>query len=45
MRDAFEQPFSAVQTKASNTDLVTETDKAVEDLLINGLSKEFPDHK
>uniref|UniRef100_A0A914DEA3 Inositol-1-monophosphatase n=1 Tax=Acrobeloides nanus TaxID=290746 RepID=A0A914DEA3_9BILA len=45
VRDAFEQPTSNVETKSSNTDLVTETDKAVEELLIRGLSKEFPDHK
>uniref|UniRef100_A0A914CB37 Inositol-1-monophosphatase n=1 Tax=Acrobeloides nanus TaxID=290746 RepID=A0A914CB37_9BILA len=42
---AFKQPSSKVTTKSSDTDLVTETDKAVEDLLIQGLSKEFPDHK
>lgn len=29
----------------SNTDLVTETDQAVEKMLIENLSKEFPDHK
>lgn len=45
VRDAFDQPSSAVQTKASNTDLVTETDQAVEKLLIKGLGDKFPDHK
>lgn len=34
-----------VQTKASAIDFVTETDKEVEDLLINGLKTAFPDHK
>uniref|UniRef100_A0A1I7Y9R8 Inositol-1-monophosphatase n=1 Tax=Steinernema glaseri TaxID=37863 RepID=A0A1I7Y9R8_9BILA len=45
VRDAFDQPSSNVQTKASNTDLVTETDQAVEAMLIKGLSAEFPEHK
>uniref|UniRef100_A0A0A9XZ44 Inositol-1-monophosphatase n=1 Tax=Lygus hesperus TaxID=30085 RepID=A0A0A9XZ44_LYGHE len=34
-----------VNTKASAIDFVTETDKEVEDLLINGLKSAFPDHK
>ncbi|CAL8102200.1 unnamed protein product [Orchesella dallaii] len=34
-----------VETKSSDIDLVTETDKEVEDLLINGLKKAFPSHK
>ncbi|VDK72075.1 unnamed protein product [Cylicostephanus goldi] len=45
VRDAFDQPSSKVKTKASATDLVTETDQAVEKLLIEGLKKAFPDHK
>ncbi|TKR67045.1 hypothetical protein L596_023256 [Steinernema carpocapsae] len=45
VRDAFDQPSSNVQTKASNTDLVTETDQAVEAMLIKGLAAEFPEHK
>lgn len=45
VRDAFDQPASVVQTKASNTDLVTETDQAVEKMLIEGLRKAFPEHK
>ncbi|VBB26985.1 unnamed protein product, partial [Acanthocheilonema viteae] len=44
VRTAFEQPCSEVHTKMSNTDLVTETDQAVEKMLIENLSKEFPDH-
>ncbi|XP_075230382.1 inositol monophosphatase 1 [Lycorma delicatula] len=34
-----------VETKSCDIDFVTETDKEVEKLLINGLLKEFPDHK
>ncbi|BES89613.1 inositol monophosphatase [Nesidiocoris tenuis] len=34
-----------IQTKASNIDFVTETDKEVECMIINGLKTEFPDHK
>ncbi|CAI5438499.1 unnamed protein product [Caenorhabditis angaria] len=45
VRNAFEQTESKVDTKLSDTDLVTETDQAVEKLLIDGLSKEFPDHR
>jgi fructose-1,6-bisphosphatase/inositol monophosphatase family enzyme len=45
VRDAFDQPVKAVEKKESNTDLVTETDRAVEVLLINGLSLQFPDHR
>uniref|UniRef100_A0A914WZR1 Inositol-1-monophosphatase n=1 Tax=Plectus sambesii TaxID=2011161 RepID=A0A914WZR1_9BILA len=45
VRDAFDRPFSEVQTKASNTDLVTETDQNVEILLTRGLSDAFPDHQ
>uniref|UniRef100_F1LC83 Inositol-1-monophosphatase n=1 Tax=Ascaris suum TaxID=6253 RepID=F1LC83_ASCSU len=45
VRAAFEQPSCDVHTKASNTDLVTETDQAVEKLLIQGLKGAFPDHK
>ncbi|VDM71045.1 unnamed protein product [Strongylus vulgaris] len=45
VRDAFDQPASVVKTKATATDLVTETDQAVEKMLIEGLKKAFPDHK
>uniref|UniRef100_A0A7E4ZSN8 Inositol-1-monophosphatase n=1 Tax=Panagrellus redivivus TaxID=6233 RepID=A0A7E4ZSN8_PANRE len=45
VRTAFDQPASIVLTKSSDTDLVTETDQAVEKLLIAGLGKAFPDHK
>lgn len=46
VKDAFAQPVSeTIETKTSPTDLVTETDKAVEDLLIKNLSTEFPTHQ
>lgn len=34
-----------IQVKSSEIDFVTETDQAVEKLLIDNLSKQFPDHK
>lgn len=34
-----------IEMKSSAVDLVTESDKAVEKLLISGLSSAFPDHK
>lgn len=34
-----------VEMKSTDIDLVTETDQQVEKLLIEGLSREFPDHK
>lgn len=45
VKHAFAQPHQAVATKASATDLVTETDQAVELMLISELSAEFPNHK
>ena len=46
VKDAFAQPVSAtIETKSSPTDLVTETDKGVEELLIKTLSAEFPTHQ
>jgi myo-inositol-1(or 4)-monophosphatase len=46
-REAFAKPIEKmnVETKSSATDLVTETDRAVEALLIKGISQRFPDHK
>ena len=32
------------ESKDSNADLVTETDKKVEDLILSELKKEFPNH-
>ena len=43
VREHWCQP-SNVRHKGS-IDLVTETDQAVEKMLIDGLSKAFPDHK
>ena len=34
-----------VEVKSCSVDLVTESDKAVEKLLIDGLTKAFPTHK
>ena len=34
-----------VQSKQCSVDLVTETDKKVEDLIMSTLKKEFPNHK
>ncbi|CAP38665.2 Protein CBR-TTX-7 [Caenorhabditis briggsae] len=45
VRTAFDSAESKVETKASNTDLVTETDQAVEKLLIEGLSARFKGHR
>lgn len=44
IREAIEQKKNVTE-KNSMFDLVTETDKAVEDLLINGLKKSFPKHE
>jgi len=41
---AIENRDKKIAEKASPTDLVTETDKAVEDLLVSGLKKQFPNH-
>ncbi|CAD5208473.1 unnamed protein product [Bursaphelenchus xylophilus] len=45
VKTAFSTPESNVETKASATDLVTETDKAVEELLIKSISEKYPDHQ
>ncbi|KAL5467589.1 hypothetical protein EMCRGX_G031844 [Ephydatia muelleri] len=42
--DAFHRE-KRVQTKSSSADLVTETDKKVQDLVISFLKNKFPDHK
>ncbi|KAK8730713.1 hypothetical protein OTU49_007883 [Cherax quadricarinatus] len=44
VRDAIKKKKN-IEMKSSAVDLVTETDKAVEKLLITGLSSAFPDHK
>jgi fructose-1,6-bisphosphatase/inositol monophosphatase family enzyme len=43
-RAAFEREDKAVQTKASSADLVTETDKQVEELIFSFLREKFPSH-
>ncbi|KAF7638306.1 Inositol-1-monophosphatase [Meloidogyne graminicola] len=45
VKSAFAKPVGTVYTKASATDFVTETDRAVEELLIGRISSRFPDHK
>ncbi|XP_039287705.1 inositol monophosphatase 1 [Nilaparvata lugens] len=45
IKKANEESTKSFEFKLSAIDLVTETDKAVEKLLIEGLSKDFPDHK
>lgn len=45
VKDAFSLPTRIVETKASDIDLVTETDRAVEELLVHTLSTSFPEHK
>jgi len=42
--NAFESPIN-VHIKSCNTDLVTDTDRAVEELIIKDISTAFPDHK
>ena len=42
--NAIEDRDKKIAEKASPTDLVTETDKAVEDLLFAGLKKQFPEY-
>ncbi|XP_044762541.1 inositol monophosphatase 1 [Coccinella septempunctata] len=45
IRSQFNNRNKTITTKECDIDLVTETDKAVEELIINSLSKEFPDHR
>jgi fructose-1,6-bisphosphatase/inositol monophosphatase family enzyme len=47
VRTAFAIPphMATVLTKSSDIDLVTESDRKVEDLLTRGLLSTFPDHK
>uniref|UniRef100_A0A1I8BZ03 Inositol-1-monophosphatase n=1 Tax=Meloidogyne hapla TaxID=6305 RepID=A0A1I8BZ03_MELHA len=45
VKTAFAKPVGTVYTKASATDFVTETDRAVEELLIGKISARFPGHK
>lgn len=45
VRDAFTKPIETVGTKSSATDFVTETDQAVEELIIREISYRYPEHK
>lgn len=45
VKEALSKRDKNVETKSSATDLVTETDKAMEKLLVGGLQAKFPDHK
>ena len=44
MREAFHKE-KTIDTKSCGTDLVTETDKQVEDLIIGTLKENFPSHR
>ncbi|XP_043263919.1 inositol monophosphatase 2-like [Colletes gigas] len=44
IRDAI-QGCKNIETKAGDWDLVTQFDKKLEEILINGIAKEFPKHK
>ena len=37
--------ITSVDLKSTATDLVTETDRAVEKLIVDGLKSNFPNHK
>jgi len=45
VREAISDRDKSVQEKESAVDLVTETDKAVEKLLFDGLRQKYPNHK
>ncbi len=45
IREAIVKRDKAIDVKSSPVDLVTETDKAVEKLLFDGLRAKYPDHK
>ena len=42
---AFQRENKSVQTKTSSSDLVTETDKIVEELIFSFLRERFPTHR
>lgn len=42
--EAFQREKKDVKTKSSGADLVTETDKKVEDLIFSFLREKFPSH-
>ena len=43
--EAFHREAKAVQTKSSGADLVTETDKKVEEMIFSFLRQKFPSHR
>jgi len=45
VRQAIEDRDKKISEKSSPVDLVTETDKAVEKLIVQGLKSNFPDHE
>lgn len=45
VKQGFEELSKTVDTKAGSWDLVTEYDAKVEQLLINGITDKYPDHK
>ena len=44
-REALEKEHREAEAKESTSDLVTETDKKVEELIISSLQQRFPKHK
>lgn len=45
VKEGFEKLTKTVNTKSGSWDLVTEYDGRVEQLLINGITGKYPDHK
>ena len=43
IKEAFHKPKN-IDTKSSEADLVTETDKAVEDFIISAIKAQYPNH-
>eukprot|EP01100_Stratorugosa_tubuloviscum_P008237 TRINITY_DN342_c0_g2_i1.p1 TRINITY_DN342_c0_g2~~TRINITY_DN342_c0_g2_i1.p1 ORF type:complete len:288 (+),score=168.57 TRINITY_DN342_c0_g2_i1:57-920(+) len=44
IREAYLKPIVSLQTKTTNVDLVTETDKKAEEVIIAIIKEKFPDH-
>lgn len=45
VKEGFEKLTKTVDTKAGSWDLVTEYDAKVEQLLIDGITEKYPDHR
>lgn len=45
VKDGFEKMSKTVHTKSGSWDLVTEYDSKVEQLLINGITDKYPNHR